>query len=253
MPQNHPFDKTTGYGKIAWIIIGLGALLRLLLYWANHPTNAYDDHLEPILLAIQGGTLPPLNACWECHQPPLFYAVSAVAGFVILTLGATMGTLIKLLQFLPLLYGLLTLPVIYLILKRLPISVFSGTVALALLSFFPRHIYMSAMHTNDTMGALFVSLAILVFLISLDEGFTTRKALLLGGYCGRGRTHKDNRANSDTNASVSPAHYSHNQRQGPLTPKTKVNLPAAGSLHTDSGRGGTLNNKPRQLWHPLSA
>lgn len=166
------------YQRIAWLVIGVGALLRLLLYWANLPENAYDDHFEPVLLAINSGALPALNACWECHQPPLFYAVSALLGSLILALGATKPVLLKLLQFLPCLYGILTLPVVYAILKRLKLSPFSCVATLTLVAFFPRHIYMSAMHTNDTMGALVVSLSLLMLLKGVDEGFKLRPTAL---------------------------------------------------------------------------
>ena len=165
--------------KLAWFLIISGAVLRLLLYWANHPANAYDDHFKPIGIMISSGWIAPLDACWQCHHPPFFYAIGAFVGKAALTLGLTEGAVLKVLQFLPCLYGLLTLPVVYAALGRLRLSPLARVSGLTLVSFLPRHIYMSAMHTNDTLAALVVSLSVLLLIKATDEGFPPRTTVLL--------------------------------------------------------------------------
>jgi hypothetical protein len=58
-----------------WLPI-LGALLPLLFFLSPH-TVSYDDHLTPCQLILESGALPAPEACWECHQPPLFYLLGA--------------------------------------------------------------------------------------------------------------------------------------------------------------------------------
>jgi 4-amino-4-deoxy-L-arabinose transferase-like glycosyltransferase len=165
-------DGEVYYGRIVWIIFLAGTILRLLLYGASYPANAVDDHFNPIMLIIQSGHIPPLDACWECHQPPLFYYISSVVGRLSLFLGAGNATLRSVLEFLPCLYGILTLPVVYRILKMLPLTDFSRVLAFGLAAFLPRHIYMSALHTNDTFAALMVSVTIYLLLVALDKGLS---------------------------------------------------------------------------------
>jgi hypothetical protein len=147
--------------------------LRLLLYWANTPGNAFDDHFEPIYLIMAQGSIPDKGDCWECFQPPLFYLISAAVGKAVLA-GADISLELfrKLLQFLPCLYGILTVIVIYLILKRLPISDFARLLSFGMVCFLPRHIYMSAMHTNDTLSYLMVTLSAYLMLVVIDRLFS---------------------------------------------------------------------------------
>ncbi len=146
-----------------------GTLLRLLLFWNNHPQNAYDDHFTPIFMIVEQGRLPGKLECWECYQPPAFYLVSAFVARFLLFLGATIDQVLKWLQFLNCLYGILNLSVIYLILRRLPLSDFSRLLAFGTACFLPVHIYMGALHSNDTFSYLFASLSVYLILLSLQQ------------------------------------------------------------------------------------
>jgi hypothetical protein len=143
-----------------------------LLFWANPPDNAFDDHFEPVFLIMEEGEIPPKQACWECFQPPVFYLISATIGNVTrVYLESDLAQQLKLFQFLPCLYGIATVYIVYLILRRVTISNFSRTLAFGTVCFLPRHIYMSAMHTNDTLSYLLVSLCAYLMLVAIDYNF----------------------------------------------------------------------------------
>jgi len=62
-------------------IILLGILVRLILYTYTGPMqNAYDTHghLNYMQVISEEKRLPNNNECWQCYQPPLYYAAFAV-------------------------------------------------------------------------------------------------------------------------------------------------------------------------------
>ena len=146
-----------------------GAVLRLLLCWLNLPENAFDNHYEPILLIMKTGVTPSKNACFQCYHPPVFYWISAAIGNVAVYAGMTLPHVIKLLQFVCCFYGIATLGVCYLILKKFPLSTFSTRIAFGAICFLPRHIYMSAMNSNDTISYLFVAVSIYLTIAALER------------------------------------------------------------------------------------
>ena len=118
------------YRKLTVFIFAVAVLLRLLLCWGNPPSNSFDDHFEPIALILQTGHIPAKNACFQCYQPPVFYYSSAILAKPLIYLGySDPGAIEKFLQFLNCFYGIATLAVIYLILKRLDLSEFSRLMA----------------------------------------------------------------------------------------------------------------------------
>ena len=145
------------YKLTALIFFILAIALRASLCLSNPPDNAFDNHFEPVGLILQTGTIPAKDACWECFQPPVFYAVSALIGRLSFDLGAQRTRVKKILQLLCCLYGILTVGIVYLILNKFPLSDFAKIIGFGLVCFLPRHIYMSAMHANDTMAYLFVA------------------------------------------------------------------------------------------------
>ncbi len=159
-----------GYKVLTGVFFLFAVILRLLLFAANPPDNSFDDHFEPIFLIMEEGAIPLKTACWECFQPPIFYIVSATVGNAaeILT-NIDPAEQLKLFQFLPCLYGILTVWIIYLILNRVRISSFARLLAFGTVCFLPRHIYMSAMHTNDTLSYLLVSLCVYLMLVVIDR------------------------------------------------------------------------------------
>jgi 4-amino-4-deoxy-L-arabinose transferase-like glycosyltransferase len=167
------------YKKLAFIFFVFGIFLRELLFIANPPLNAFDNHFEPIFLIMKYGSIPAKDACWQCYQPPVFYWISAMIGKLILKMGASKALLLKLLQFIPCLYGIMTLGIIYLILQKIKLSEFPKLFAFGTICFLPRHIYMSAMNSNDTMSYLFVAISIYLLLIAIERKFSPVSLMVL--------------------------------------------------------------------------
>jgi len=157
----------------------VGAVLRLLLCWFNPPQNAFDDHYEPIFLIMQTGATPPKDACFQCYHPPVFYWISAIIGHIALSRGVNVPHMMKLLQFVCCFYGIATLGVCYLILKKFPFSAFSAAIAFGVICFLPRHIYMSAMNSNDTISYLFVAISIYLTMVALERRVAPWRLVIL--------------------------------------------------------------------------
>src|SRR5258707_7839503 len=87
--------------------------------------------------------------------------------------------MVKLLQFICCFYGIATLGVCYLILKKFPFSAFASAIAFGVICFLPRHIYMSAMNSNDTISYLFVAISIYLTVVALERGLAPWRLVLL--------------------------------------------------------------------------
>ncbi len=167
------------YKIIALSLFLLATCLRVSLCLVNPPENAFDNHFQPISLIMQSGAIPAKDACWECYNPPVFYAVSAQIGRLAFNLGAKPRQVKKILQLLVCFYSLLTLGLIYLIINKFPLSDFSKVIAFGFAAFLPRDIYMSAIHSNDTMSYLFVALCIYLLLTAIEKNFSIRSLIPL--------------------------------------------------------------------------
>jgi hypothetical protein len=169
--------------KIRWlftVFIIVGSALRVELFWITPPANAFDDHFEPIQLIMDTGRIPAKTACWECYQPPVFYWTSAMIGKSLVASGiATKSSLPKFLQFLNCLYGIATLGVVFLILRLLPLSDFAKLCGFGLLCFLPRHIYLSALHSNDTLSYLAIAVCVYLLVLILEKKHPSVWHLLL--------------------------------------------------------------------------
>ena len=56
-----------------YVLLIIGILLRLTLWFVNPIGNGYDDHLEPIHIYSLADGKPDVAECWQCYQPPLYY------------------------------------------------------------------------------------------------------------------------------------------------------------------------------------
>ncbi|MGA2242393.1 MAG: glycosyltransferase family 39 protein [Verrucomicrobiota bacterium] len=157
------------YKPLFIVLFGLAVVVRALLCWVNPPTNSFDDHFQPIFMIIKSGIIPAKNACFQCYHPPVFYWISAMIGKLALHAGVSWPQMIKLLQFVCCFYGILTVGICYMILKKFPLSNFSRLLAFGTVCFLPRHIYMSAMNSNDTISYLFVALSIYLVIIAWER------------------------------------------------------------------------------------
>ena len=155
-----------------WVLIICGLGLRVLLCWVNPPANAFDNHFDPIFWIMNHGTIAPKDALWQSYHPPVFYVISAIIGKLAVNQGVPLPLIPKILQFIPCFYAVMTLVVIYLILQKLPFSDFAKWCALGTICFLPRHIYASAMHSNDTIAALAVALSLYLLLVIRERNFS---------------------------------------------------------------------------------
>lgn len=158
--------------KLALLFFCAAVGLRLLLFWANPPSNAFDNHFDPIFRIIKTGTIPDKDACFQCYQPPVFYWLSAMTGKSAIGIGLRPAAAVKLMQFLNCLYGILTVAMIYLILQRCRLSDFARTFAFGTVCFLPRQIYMSAVNANDSLSYLAVAVCVYLLLRAVESRFS---------------------------------------------------------------------------------
>ncbi|MGD8453404.1 MAG: hypothetical protein PVJ57_16450 [Phycisphaerae bacterium] len=168
-------------------ILAAGVALRLALALAIPPDRAYDDHYEPVRIMLDKGVLPSAADCWECYQPPLYYVISAGPAALARSIAAAMGApdtaeqaARRALQIVSFLAGCATLWVCRLILRRFPELTRHEALGLAFVAFLPRHVYMSAMATNDALTYLAASLAVYAALRTHAAGWPTRGCVLTG-------------------------------------------------------------------------
>lgn len=159
-----------GYPRLTILVFGLAVILRLLLCTQNPPNNSFDDHYEPISLIMKTGEIPRKDACFECYNPPVFYSIAAVTANTLRSLGWSVDTVQKALQFQNFFYNILTLLIVYLILKKFSyLTEFSRLFAFGVICFLPRHIYMAAMFSNDNLGYLGVAVCTYLMLVTLER------------------------------------------------------------------------------------
>jgi len=172
------------YNKPIIILFTLGCLLRLMLFIANDYRIAYDDHTEHIHYIVKYRSIPPAESSWEAFQPPFYYILSALVFYLTEPLTGYGWKYVQMLSFLS---GILTLYIYYHIIKKIffrqpIIQLFS----LGFLAFLPRHIYMSAMLTNDSLLYLVIALTIFVLIKCIETGCKMRYLITLavmGGLC----------------------------------------------------------------------
>jgi hypothetical protein len=162
----------TNYKRLTLVFFIFAVILRVLLFLINPPQNAFDNHFEPILLTMNNGSIPAKDACWQCYQPPLFYWISAKIGNLFISMGGQRGQLLKLLQFICCIYGILTVWMVYLVLSKLQLSNFSKLFAFGTVCFLPRHIYMSAINSNDAISYLFVAICIYLLIVTIEDNYS---------------------------------------------------------------------------------
>lgn len=168
--------------RLALALFAAGTLLRFLLCWTTPPSNAFDDHYQPIHLMLEGGgVLPRKDACSMCQHPPVFYWTAGQFVRAILASGTPPRAIPKILQLASCVCHVLVLPFLWLGLRRVPgLGPLARLVAFGVLCFLPRAIYMSAMFSNDGLSYLCVALGAWLLLRAIDRGWQPRDALLLG-------------------------------------------------------------------------
>jgi 4-amino-4-deoxy-L-arabinose transferase-like glycosyltransferase len=165
-----------------WCLFAVVLTARLVLSIHNllllPPTTGFDvkGHQAYIRFILDNSALPLPQEGWETHQPPLYYAASALLlGLVGLTPEDDSGIL--LLHGVNALIGLLQSYLLLLCLRRLfPQNFAIQGVGLVAGAFLPPALYLSQFVTNEVLAALFVTIAIYLSLIALR---TEKESLLL--------------------------------------------------------------------------
>lgn len=174
-------------------VIAAGVAIRVAL-WAVTPWYlANDNHFPPVQTLLTEGRLPRPDECWVCYHPPLYYVGSAGAYWITDRVGRAFSAEAqsryeagrKAIQFLSVIAGSLTLVVCWRILTRYrELSVWQVAIGVAFVAVLPRHVLMSAMATNDAVGYLWQSAAILAAIDAARSGWRARPAMLCGLWVG---------------------------------------------------------------------
>jgi hypothetical protein len=169
-----PVRRTT-----LWVlgILLAGTALRLAVWWVSPPVNAFDDHLESIALYATQWTRPAPDACWQCYQPPLYYALSAGVLRLSHLISGDFWTAWRSVQLSSVVFSLLQLAIAWRLLTLVGARGLAPRLcALAVLALLPRDIYTAVFVSNDAALGLTVSLAILLYLEAIQRGCDGRSA-----------------------------------------------------------------------------
>ncbi len=144
--------------SLAWIVLCTGLVVRLGIWAANPPGNAYDDHLTAIQHYATHLQRPAPSDCWKSYQPPMYYMIGAATLRFAQPLVGDGSAAWKCVQLISTLASWITLLLCWSILRDFHQP--GGTFALAFIAFLPRDLYTSAMISNDALLIFWVTLAI---------------------------------------------------------------------------------------------
>jgi 4-amino-4-deoxy-L-arabinose transferase-like glycosyltransferase len=173
--------------RIIGALIALGIIVRLVLYVANRPDNAYDDHWAPIETMLKQGRLPRVEDCWECGQPPLFYVLGVVVfkacrPFVDVPESLYSMQMLKAIQGISFVFGAATVVVAACIITTLFGYRRSALVGIGFMALLPRHVYLSAMLANDILSAFFTTLALFLVVRPPNDVLPSFRRVALVGF-----------------------------------------------------------------------
>ena len=172
------------YSLSRWLIICtllLAFVLRLGMWWVNPPNNSFDDHLEPIAYYALNFSRPSPSHCWECYQPPLYYAISSGVLHISYSFFNSFWESWRSIQLISTISSCSALMIITALLQFLTKKhSYSIAITILLLAILPRDLYTSSIIGNDALLALWVSLAVFsFFLIILKKNIHLGSIILL--------------------------------------------------------------------------
>jgi len=140
--------------------------LNLLPQITGFDAGSHEDYVQYIL---EKEALPLPQEGWEMHQPPLYYAASALLlGLFDLSPKDPPGCLV--LHAVNGVFGLVQCYLLFLCLRLLfPQSLAAQAVGLLAGAFLPPVLYLSAFVTNDVLAALFITVAFYLCLLALRK------------------------------------------------------------------------------------
>jgi hypothetical protein len=158
--RNKPLKSMSWIIKILFLITFLlSCALRVAFVRVNRESN--DNHVQVVKIILSTGHLPEKKDCSECFQPKLYHFTVAkiIQGFGWMNINLNRRTLVA--EFINLLAGIMTLVVVFDLIKRLPVrNEWLKFLAFALVALNPQLIGINSQATNDTFLILFSTLAL---------------------------------------------------------------------------------------------
>ena len=147
------------------------------------PVLRLGDDPAQLLDRLRSAHFPPGESIdairYESHQPPLYYAVAAVA--YKLTEGFSLPSHVAIVRLLSTLFGALTVLFSWrLVCALLPAEPALALATAAFVAFVPMHVNMTAAVENDGLSNLLLTVAVFGLLRWLQRGFAWRGAVILG-------------------------------------------------------------------------
>lgn len=139
-----------------------------------------NGHLEYIQYILEHRTVPLANEGWQAYQPPLFYALSALLVSIAKLLSSS-ETAYMILKLIPFLCGVGQIFLAYFASKTLfPNSTNKQALCVTFAALIPMNIYISHYVSNESACAFLTGLLILVTIIMLKKGSSTKLFCVLG-------------------------------------------------------------------------
>ena len=152
--------------RFEWMVLGIGVALRVYLSLVNAEAN--DDHLRVVTIIAEEHRMPRLREAWEGFQPKLYHTVVAVLWKV--SPWESWPQRVRIAQFASCAAGILTLLVLRRSLAQMSLTPATRLTTLALVSFNPALIGLSAQATNDAFVILFGTVALACALRVFRDG-----------------------------------------------------------------------------------
>lgn len=135
--------------RLILLILIIGSILRLLLFYVNPPNNSYDDHLEVVKIYAEDMERPDPFQCWECYQPPGYYILGATVYKIAHSLNLNNYFAWKAVQIINPILSILMMIFFYKIIDHFNTTHKQKILYLSFVAFLPRDLFTSAMIGND--------------------------------------------------------------------------------------------------------
>ncbi len=168
------------YKILITTIFVLGVLIRIIVF-INLPEGlGFDEnsHYAYVRFIAENWSFPKATEGTAFYHPPLFHILGAFIYLLASVLG--IGDAFFIVRFISTLFGILTLPIVYLAAREIfPENKRVHVLSLAIASFLPIHSLTSGMIGNDAIVSFFVSLTVYL-LLKYENEATLRNAALIG-------------------------------------------------------------------------
>jgi len=151
------------------LILILGAVLRIILFYVSPPNNSFDDHLEVIKIYEMTYKQPSPSQCWECYQPPIYYIISATVLKLSTALNISGLIAWKIVQFINPFLSILVLTFFYKLLHRFEVSEIKMILYMSFIAVLPVDLFTAAMIGNDYLLVFSTVASLFYFLKNVED------------------------------------------------------------------------------------